>query len=216
MLIYLITNLINNKIYIGQTCRSFDERKKEYTKEYNRINPNSKKCRLIIRAIHKYGIENFKFEILHDNIKTKEELNKLERKYIKLYNSTIDKNGYNIELGGNGIGKHSEQTKKKISEAQLGEKNHMFGKIGKDNSTSKAIIDITTGKIYASASDIMRELKVSDVSKICAVARGERISAYNKIFRYVDSENHPIIVNFPKTKICRQSILNKTKNIIYI
>lgn len=78
----------------------------------------------------KYGFEHFHFEILEDNIKTKEELDEKEKQYIKEYHSLCSENGYNIELGGNSAGKHSEETKKKIGESQKGEKNHMWGKTG--------------------------------------------------------------------------------------
>lgn len=83
--------------------------------------------RPIIRAMVKYGFDCFKFEILKDNIQSKEELDILERYYIKEYQSLVSEQGYNVELGGNSVGKHSEETKKKISQSQIGEKNHMFG-----------------------------------------------------------------------------------------
>lgn len=67
--------------------------------------------------MQKYGIDNFSIDILDDNIQTKEELDTLEIKYIKEYNATNPHFGYNVELGGNGIGKHSEATKHKISKA---------------------------------------------------------------------------------------------------
>ena len=59
MIIYKITNTINNKIYIGQTTRTLKERIADYKKEAI-YKPNN---RPISRAINKYGIENFKLDI---------------------------------------------------------------------------------------------------------------------------------------------------------
>ena len=188
MLIYKITNDINNKVYIGQTTRSLEERIYNYKTEI-KFNPT---CRPIISAMSKYGFEHFTFEILKDNIQSKEELDFLEREYIKQYQSLTTQNGYNVELGGNSVGKHSEETKRKISEAQLGEKNHMYGRKGSLNVTSKKIIELTTGKIYESAASLAAEELGINFSHVCAVARGVRGSRKGYVFRYLDENNKPI------------------------
>ena len=102
MLVYKITNEINKKVYVGQTIQSLDERIHGYKDEMYR----TKRIRPIIAAMKKYGFEKFHFEILKDNITTKEELDKAEIKYIQKFNSTNKKCGYNIENGGNSVGKH--------------------------------------------------------------------------------------------------------------
>jgi group I intron endonuclease len=83
------------------------------------------------RAIEKYGWNNFIHEVLFDNL-TKEEACLLEQMYIALYDTSNPRKGYNLTLGGEGtVGrtfKMSEETKRKISEAQMGEKNHRYGK----------------------------------------------------------------------------------------
>jgi len=108
MIIYKITNLINGKIYVGQDA--FDKR------SYY----GSGIC--IKRAIQKYGIENFKKEIL-EHCKTKKQLNKKEIYWIKKLNSKAP-NGYNIVNGGTGgdilsqlSKKQQKETKQKISKA---------------------------------------------------------------------------------------------------
>lgn len=196
MLIYKITNDINNKVYIGQTTNTLKERIRNY---YNEVKWQSE-SRPIISAMSKYGIEHFHFEIIKDNISTKQELDNEERKFIQLYQSLISQNGYNVELGGNSNGKHSQETKQKISEAQLGNKNHMYGKKGELNVTSKKVIELTTGKIYGSASLAAEELNIN-FSHICAVARGDRGSHKGYVFRYLDENNNPIQnPNFAKIK----------------
>ena len=181
MLIYMITNRINNKIYIGQTTNTLKERIYNYKKEYNY---KLAKDRPILRAMRKYGFDNFIFSIVENNINSQQELDEKERYYIQKYQSLVQQNGYNIELGGNGRGKHCEEVKRKISEAQKGNKNHMYGKTGKKNGASKPIIDLTTGKIYESANLAAKDLNLSP-SHICATARGDRGSTNNKIFRYL-------------------------------
>ena len=76
------------------------------------------------RAINKYGWKNFEHIVLFDNL-TKDEANLLEQCYIALYDTTNPKYGYNISLGGS---IPSEESRRKMSEAQKGEKHHYYGK----------------------------------------------------------------------------------------
>lgn len=89
--IYKIKNKINNKVYIGQSS-NITNRFNYYTASNLRFQPNS----LILKAIHKYGLEFFEFSILEEC--SVEDLNKKEIYYISLYNST--KTGYNMTTGG--------------------------------------------------------------------------------------------------------------------
>ena len=212
MLIYKITNTVNNKIYIGQTTLTLKERMQSYYKEYRW----GKRDRPIALAMRKYGFENFNFEIIKDGIKTKKELDRLERKYIRLFKSFCVENGYNVELGGNGQGKHSKETKRKISEAQKGEKNHMYGKMGELNKTSKKVIELTTGEVFESASIAAKKLNLN-FSHVCAVARGTRGSTGGYVFRYVketgEVEQPLLKANIKFSKI-KDSILPKYKHLI--
>ena len=93
MYIYQITNLINGKVYIGQT----NNIKKRWANHKCSNDPNM----VIARALRKYGVDNFKFEILLRNL-TPEEANRKEIELIKERNSLIP-NGYNVATGGNRI-----------------------------------------------------------------------------------------------------------------
>lgn len=99
MIIYKAENLINGKLYIGQTTSSLNKRASEHFKKS--LNKNSKS--VFHTAIRKYGKENFKFSIIRFCF-SKEELNEKEKYYIKKYN-TISPNGYNLTPGGDGIPK---------------------------------------------------------------------------------------------------------------
>jgi hypothetical protein len=99
--IYLTTNRINGKIYIGQTITN--------TRRY--IGGGV----YLHKAIKKYGKENFYKVILVDGIVSKEQMNCLEIFYIKLYDSTNPLIGYNRSKGGdNNYSTHTEEAKEKI------------------------------------------------------------------------------------------------------
>jgi len=98
--VYIVTNIINNKVYIGKS-RNIEKRWSDHKyKPFSNTEFNS--CPKFYAAIRKYGLNNFHFEILLETEQTISdiELNKLERDFIKQYNSTED--GYNISEGGDG------------------------------------------------------------------------------------------------------------------
>ena len=97
MLIYKITNKINNKCYIGQTIKTAEERWKEHQSHAFGSHPNDIN-KTLYQAIRKYGLKNFTFEVLQDNIETFEQLDKAEIYWIDYYNSFIK--GYNETFGG--------------------------------------------------------------------------------------------------------------------
>lgn len=111
MIIYKATNLINNKVYIGQTINTLEYRKSQHLRDA-RLRPRNI---YFHNAIHKYGEENFVFEVI-DTANRIEELNDKEEYWIKFYNSTNEKYGYNLDSGGNN-NKKSERTKKLIGQS---------------------------------------------------------------------------------------------------
>ena len=119
--IYIATNLINGKQYVGQTMRKLKERIAGH-----KCGKKKRVC-LLTRAIKKYGIENFKWVSFSC---PEEDLDWTESFLIKELN-TQTPNGYNLESGGN-INKHlSEDTKKKMRENHAdfsGENHPQYGK----------------------------------------------------------------------------------------
>ncbi len=104
--IYAITNLVNNKIYIGQTQRKISTRFDEHISD----GISNRRDTHLYNAIRKYGKENFFIQKIHDikdcNAFT---LDRLESYYILKYN-TLNKNlGYNLSLDVRGGYKTQEQ-----------------------------------------------------------------------------------------------------------
>jgi group I intron endonuclease len=114
--VYLTTNLVNGKQYIGDHTIKND--KKYY------IGSGI----LLLYAIKKYGECNFFKEIL-EWFPTRQEAFNAQVKYINEFNTLIP-NGYNISPKGGHLAKESlsDETKKKISDAKMGKKRKPFSK----------------------------------------------------------------------------------------
>lgn len=123
----------NGKVYIGITSQTDLNRRWQNGYGY-------KSQVLFYRAIKKYGWENITHEVLRSGL-TKDDAEREEIKQIAAYNSTNENHGYNCENGGNCTGTHSEETKRKISEAQIGNKNHMFGRSVKGRKMSPEAVE---------------------------------------------------------------------------
>ena len=96
-IIYKITNLINGKIYIGETTRSFNRRWNEHKSQS--FNKGHGYYYHLHCAIRKYGLDNFSTAILEeceDNLRFER-----EHHYILKFNS-LDPNGYNYLVSGEG------------------------------------------------------------------------------------------------------------------
>ena len=145
MFIYKITNIVNGKVYIGQTIRPIKDRFKRHINDAmnNVISTHFSK------AIRKYGEDNFVIEQI-DTAQTQDELNKKEQEYIRLYNSI--KEGYNetdslYKSGGNTyLSKTKEEMHDisfKISESKKGIKNpnHRKVKVLNVNSDEELFFD---------------------------------------------------------------------------
>jgi group I intron endonuclease len=104
--IYLRTNKINGKKYVGQTKDIKDRNRK-----WNNLNCKYGGC-VINNARKKYGVDGFSFELLKEC--PNEEMNYWEMYYIKQYNSKKPY-GYNATDGGDSTYERTDEIKKKIS-----------------------------------------------------------------------------------------------------
>lgn len=198
MVIYKITNLVNNKIYIGQTI-NYDERVRHHKQIAFREN-SKERDKPLYRAIRKYGVDNFKFEII-DEASNIDELNAKEIHWIAYYDCCVDGNkGYNLDKGGkNGL--KSEETKRKISEAQKGEKNWSYGLRGSDCHNAKKVKNLTTGKVFDSLVDCAihdfgDRKYMKQISAVCSPSTN-RISVKGYKYALLDDQGEPIMLDKP-------------------
>lgn len=108
--VYLLKNTVNGKVYVGQTWQTLNERWKN--------GAGYKNCVLLQRALDKYGPDNFLYEVV-GLASSQENADYLEVYFIEFYHSLDRKYGYNLKTGGSN-GKPSEETRQKLSTANLG------------------------------------------------------------------------------------------------
>ena len=131
MIIYQITNTVNNKLYIGQTSGTAEKRFARHISDaMNNILDTH-----LARAIRKYGPENFEIKVI-DTATSQEELNKKESYWANYYDTI--KNGYNevdpiYRSGGNTYQSKTpeeiEQIKEKLRVSKIGGLNPQSKKI---------------------------------------------------------------------------------------
>lgn len=185
MWIYKITNIKNNKVYIGQTIRPIEQRFHRYLNDAlnNVIDTH------FARAIRKYGKENFIIEQI-DTAQNQDELNKKEQYWIKYYNSVG--NGYNetdaiSKCGGNTYQSKTEEEmkviKEKIGQTKIGAKNPMARKIKRTNIITNEV-DIFDTVISCAKDCGIQNGKTSITNRL----NGQIKSPYKKtwIFEYYD------------------------------
>lgn len=155
--IYITTNHVNNKKYIGK--KKYD--KKSAWKSYLGSGIILKK------AIEKYGRENFSKEIIEECY-SKEELNEREIYWINYYNAVKSEDFYNISSGGDGgnnfAGYNKEQRKeysKKLSESLKALGTHKLGRKGKDNVNAKPVILLNTMEVFPSSREAGEKYNVN-------------------------------------------------------
>lgn len=208
-LIYKITNKINNKIYIGQTINSVQQRWNRHCSDAlnNVIDTH------FARAIRKYGADNFMVEILDDTAKSQEELTLKEFQYIQQFNSI--ENGYNetnaaFKSGGNTyLSKSSQEMKiikNKLSASKIGEKNPQSKRIKCKN------INTNEELIFNSMAEGARYFKMSSHQPISRRCRKEIVSLYEKewMFAY-ETEEYGNFSKIPNAKRTKQvEVINLT------
>lgn len=177
--IYRVTNLINGKIYIGQTIQSVKDRWYRHCGKSGisqaELNTHFK------RAILKYGKENFRVETVE--ICDSSELNEKEKYYIKYYNSYNE--GYNSTLGGQD-GYKPYKTSKEDNKVIISLYKYGFSlrEIGRefniDKTTVKGIltrnnVELRTSRTYKLSQEERRAI-LEDIEK--GISRKEIVDRY--------------------------------------
>ena len=170
----------SGKKYVGITCQDPNRRWK-YGKGYV-------KNQYFTNAIEKYGWDNFQHIIVAKGL-TEDEAKWLEIELIRVNDSANRKYGYNIDLGGTCPGKCSEETKRKMSEANKGKQlsevtrqrigeghkgkhyhteewkqNHSEFMKGKNHPRAKSVICLTTKRIFLTSSEGANYYKTHNAS----------------------------------------------------
>jgi group I intron endonuclease len=168
--IYKFINLINGKIYIGQTIEKnpLKRIKKHYKKQKHKS--------LVYDAINKYGKENLIYEIIYYSFDMSD-LNSKEVYFINHFNSLIP-NGYNIKIGGEQGGKLLEETKifigKQIKEYYKTHSNPFKGKTF-SKSHIEALSKVRKGFTSKNRVEARQKAKYKVAKKILAINIKESI-----------------------------------------
>ena len=162
----------SGKIYIGQTIRPIHKRLEEHRKG------QSSDCVAIYNAIQYHGWDNFEkdwYECPDEDLNFDEGL--LVREM-----GTLSPGGYNLREGGGSSGKASEESKRKNSEAHRGDKCYWYGKTHTEE-TKQKISEAQIGKIHTEETKI----KISESLMGDKHHRSKRVYQYDLDGRYIQS-----------------------------
>lgn len=156
--IYGIVNNINNFVYIGQTRQRFNKR---YWHHHWKLRGNSHDNIHLQNAWNLYGESNFTFFIV-ECVENNEELNVLEEKYIGEYR--VLECCYNIQDGGQ---VYSYYTRTDEHRKSIGEKNrqHMLGR-KHSNETKKKMSESHKGRHYNEENYKITEKQAFTIKKL--------------------------------------------------
>jgi group I intron endonuclease len=177
-IIYRATNIINGKCYIGQTITPFTKRKGYHINASKRLRKKSECIEneeaingvYFHNALKKYGIENFKWEVIYECDEGM--LDMMETFKIMVNHSHyLEGKGYNMTWGGGSISgyKHTEEAKKKMSEKRKSiMTDEMRKKIGETSKgrkhskeTKEKLSEMNKGRIFSAE----HKKKLSEVRK---------------------------------------------------
>lgn len=172
MIIYKITNNINNKCYIGQTTKPLKTRWREHQL--------AKKQQAIHHAIQKYGVENFKIEEIA-TARNQEELNMFEFELINKHN-TMAPNGYNLRAGGMQCGISDETRQKKIEWY----KTHKNPQLGKKLTDKHKRLISESNKGHFVSEETRQKISLKQKGRIITQEHKDIVSRSNKTRKITD------------------------------
>lgn len=195
--VYKITNLINQKTYIGSSIR-VEKRWQQHKNDA--FNSNNERYNYpLYQAFRKYGLSNFSFEIIQNDFNTIEEMEAYEAIMIKKYNS-LTPNGYNQTLFTSSNSIANENTQKHIKDISK-----KCALVDKDNNIL-AIYESYHAAARAQGWD--GDARASSIKRICD---GLAYDCNGLIFRNLD-ENGNVIIPIQKTRKRRTAIMGVKKD----
>lgn len=157
-------NTVNKKVYVGQTAMRLEER-------WWKHRSDSRFCKTrFARAIKKYTPEAFNLIFRYD-LESRDDANVAERFLVSLFNSTVHAFGYNIQRGGTTFGGHSEETRRKMSLAHMGNPSRTGHKISAETSAKLSAIGKGRPHTKEHALKISIALKGRKPSSQCVAGR---------------------------------------------
>ncbi|MGG3889605.1 GIY-YIG nuclease family protein [Metabacillus fastidiosus] len=190
--IYMILNLINNKIYIGSSINI----KKRWQAHKSYLNINQHSNRYLQNAWNKYGEENFKFKVI-DNFIDQSLILLREQYWIDYFQSADEECGYNISpTAGNLMGfKHSDETKRKISTRMKGKEK-----------TSEHLANISNSlKGRKMSKEVKEKLLKANIGKKHTKEHREKISKHH--YGKKLSEAHKEVLVNSRKKFTKETVL---------
>lgn len=181
--IYLVTNTLNGKQYVGQTIVV-----------NNRVGHGS----LMTKAYRKYGKDNFDYMPVCNSIENRNTLNFMEKFWIKVMDSRIP-NGYNIEHGGSKVDKIADETRAILSAKSKGNQRRLGTKQSAE----------TRQKMSAVHKNMTPERKAELSAKLSASQMG-RIVTEETRKKIAESNRKKVVSEETKAKL---SSINKGKKL---
>lgn len=150
--VYIHTNKVNNKKYVGITSQDPQDR-------WLGGHGYSRKLKFG-RAIEKYGWDGFEHRIIYENI-SEDEAKNIEGALIRELMTQDDRYGYNMTSGGDGLlgFKHTEESRRKMSASKSGSNHYNYGK-HLSEITRKKISKHHLGNRYAFGSVRSKETRI--------------------------------------------------------
>jgi len=169
--IYLVTNTLNGKQYVGQTIVAG-----------NTVGHG----KLITKAYNKYGKDSFTYEPICNGIENRNTLNFMEKFWIKVMDCRIP-NGYNIEHGGSKVEKIADETRAILSAKSKGNQRRLGIK---HSDTTKALMsaqrknmssdtrtrlsNALTGRVLSAES--IEKIRIGNQGKIVSMETKQKLS----------------------------------------
>ena len=210
--IYLITNKINGKRYVGKSLHLRDRIYRHILKE----DPN----KILYKAFNKYGLENFVVNILYQNENISEKcLFQLETEYIEKLGTYAKE--YNMTKGGEGISghKYSKEERQKMRERYLNNSPLLQQSKGCKCITYCYNLEDKNIKIFNSRKEAAQYLvhigyKSSDTQIVKAIKN--KSNHHNCLFSNTLEDLNKLIINNEKPKKKRKIDYNEFYNTIIL
>ena len=213
--VYIITNQINGKQYVGLTTKTIQSRLTRHIYDAKREDRN-KGSLLLTRAIRKYGKENFKIDLVSNDFLSIQELKRGETAAIKSFN-TLAPNGYNLKIEEENNFIYSEELKEKMAKGMQGAKRCgecSFVGVSKHKNKFRAHITykgqtISLGNWFLSEKDAAISY---DLKAIELYGDNAKINFEENRLDYISNEKFANIAVRPKRKTLPKKKVTRIKN----